>query len=233
MATFAQIAQRHGLALVEDCCHSHLATCAGRPVGTFGAAGAFSFYPTKNLGAIGDAGAVITTDKSLADRVRRLRNGGQATRYDHVEAGVNSRLDELQAAVLRARLPFLRGVDGSSTNTGSALPYAPLGGPGCRTARARPRPRVSSIPSRDRRRRPALQAHLASQGFDTLIHYPVPIPRLPALASVDPADCPVASQLCDEVLSLPLYPSLTDDDVSAGADAVCRFASRRGAGVGH
>ena len=108
MASLAALASRKGLALVEDCCQAHLATCGGQPVGTFGAAGAFSFYPTKNLGALGDGGAVITRDPALAERIRRLRNGGQAGRYDHVEPGVNSRLDDLQAAVLRARLPLLR-----------------------------------------------------------------------------------------------------------------------------
>src|SRR5687768_13637827 len=107
MPALAALASRRGLALVEDCCEAHLATCGGRPVGTFGAAGAFSFYPTKNLGALGDGGAVITRDASLADRIMRLRNGGQTERYRHVDQGVNSRLDEIQAAVLRARLPLL------------------------------------------------------------------------------------------------------------------------------
>ncbi len=103
----SRVAQRHGLAVIEDCCQAHLATCAGVPVGTRGFGGAFSFYPTKNLGALGDGGAVVTGDDAVAARVRRLRNGGQADRYHHVEAGINSRLDELQAAVLRARLPRL------------------------------------------------------------------------------------------------------------------------------
>ena len=109
MDAIARIAARHGLAIVEDCCQAHLATAGGRPVGTIGVAGAFSFYPTKNLGALGDGGAVVTNDPALADRVKRLRNGGQTDRYHHREAGINSRLDEMQAAVLRARLPRLRG----------------------------------------------------------------------------------------------------------------------------
>src|SRR5688500_11967403 len=109
MPALAGIAARRGLLLVEDCCQAHLATAAGKPVGTWGAAGAFSFYPTKNLGALGDAGAVITNDASLAAKLRRLRNGGQTSRYQHPEFGVNSRLDEMQAAILRARLPRLAG----------------------------------------------------------------------------------------------------------------------------
>src|SRR5690606_25361567 len=108
MTAIASVAARHNLAIVEDCCQAHLATCAGQPVGTFGAAAAYSFYPTKNLGALGDGGALTMTDEGLAERARRLRNGGQSTRYHHDEFGVNSRLDELQAAILRVRLPYLQ-----------------------------------------------------------------------------------------------------------------------------
>src|SRR5262245_45891777 len=107
MAAIERIAVKHGLAIVEDCCQAHLAACNGRAVGTIGLAGAFSFYPTKNLGALGDGGAVVTNDRALADRLRRLRNGGQSSHYRHDEFGVNSRLDELQAAILRARLAYL------------------------------------------------------------------------------------------------------------------------------
>src|SRR5205823_8967726 len=108
MTALERIASRHQLTVVEDCCQAHLATVGGRPVGTIGVAGAFSFYPTKNLGALGDGGAIVTNDRALAERLARLRNGGQTDRYRHAEPGVNSRLDEMQAAVLRARLPFLR-----------------------------------------------------------------------------------------------------------------------------
>ena len=109
MDAIARVAARHGLAVVEDACQAHLATVAGRPVGRGSAAAAYSFYPTKNLGALGDGGAVTTDDAALAERVRRLRNGGQSSRYHHDERGVNSRLDELQAAILRARLTGLAG----------------------------------------------------------------------------------------------------------------------------
>jgi dTDP-4-amino-4,6-dideoxygalactose transaminase len=102
MSRFAAIAERHHLALIEDACQAHFSLADDRPVGTIGVAGAFSFYPTKNLGALGDGGAVITNDAGLAERIRRLRNGGQRDRYHHIEFGVNSRLDEMQAAILRA-----------------------------------------------------------------------------------------------------------------------------------
>jgi len=107
MDALASIASKHGLALVEDACQAHLGTAAGRPLGTLGVAGAFSFYPTKNLGALGDGGAIVTNDAALCARLKRLRNGGQSDRYHHVEFGINSRLDEMQAAILRARLPYL------------------------------------------------------------------------------------------------------------------------------
>jgi dTDP-4-amino-4,6-dideoxygalactose transaminase len=102
-----EVASRHRLAVVEDACQAHFATANGRPVGTIGIAGAFSFYPTKSLGALGDGGAIVTNDGDLAAKLRRLRNGGQTDRYHHLEAGINSRLDEMQAAILRARLPYM------------------------------------------------------------------------------------------------------------------------------
>lgn len=222
MAAFSALTQRKGLALVEDCCQAHLATCAGGPVGTFGAGGAFSFYPTKNLGALGDAGAVITSDAGLADRIRRLRNGGQIDRYRHVEAGVNSRLDELQAAILRARLPHLARYTGirrslASTYranlTGASVTVPPELDPG----------HVYHLFPVRTSRRSALQAHLSSAGIETLVHYPIPIPRQPAFATVNPAECPIADRVCSEVLSLPLHAALHPIELTRITDAVQSF----------
>jgi dTDP-4-amino-4,6-dideoxygalactose transaminase len=226
MTAIAEIADRRRLAIVEDCCQAHLATCGGRPVGTFGAAGAFSFYPTKNLGALGDGGAIVTSDAALADRLRRLRNGGQTDRYHHAEPGVNSRLDEMQAAILRARLPFLAGW--TARRRAIAARYRrSLAGDA-----VTPVPEIDAghvyhlfvvrTPGRD-----ALRAHLAARGIETLIHYPVPVPRQPALAAAQPADCPLAARACDEILSLPLHPALSDDDVEFIAEAVDAFAIER------
>jgi dTDP-4-amino-4,6-dideoxygalactose transaminase len=218
MHALSSVAERHDLALVEDCCQAHLATCDGQPVGSFGAAAAYSFYPTKNLGALGDGGAITTGDPQLAARIRRLRNGGQTDRYHHAEFGVNSRLDEIQAAVLRARLAFLpnwisrRRELASEYRRRLADARAISIPPECDSGHV-----YHLFPVRSTQR-DAVQSRLHSAGIETLIHYPVPISKQPALATEQPADCPVANRVCDEVFSLPLYPALP-------ADAIDRVAA--------
>jgi dTDP-3-amino-3,4,6-trideoxy-alpha-D-glucose transaminase len=219
MPAIAAVAARHGLLVIEDCCQAHMATCAGRPVGSFGAAAAYSFYPTKNLGALGDGGAVTTGDRTIAAHLRRLRNGGQTDRYRHEEFGVNSRLDEMQAAVLRARL--VRLPRWTEQRRALAAEYR---------RRLTDAP-VTVPPERDpghvyhlfpvlSQNRTALQAQIASRGVETLIHYPVPIPRQAALRSERPADCPVANRVCDEVFSLPLHPGMTPAAIAEVAAAL-------------
>ena len=222
MRAFESIASRHNLALVEDAAQAHSGTAEGRPVGTIGIAGATSFYPTKNLGALGDGGAVLTRDAGLAARVKRLRNGGQTSRYHHQEPGANSRLDEIQAAILRARLSFLpkwtsrrRAIAGRYRNDLSS-------------------PEIIVPPELDAGHvyhlfpilaphRSAFQKHASALGVDTLIHYPVPIPRQPALAGTNPAICSHADRICGEIVSLPLYPSLSDVQISAVVEVVSGF----------
>lgn len=215
------VAQRHGLAIIEDCCQAHLATCGGAPVGTRGVGGAFSFYPTKNLGALGDGGAIVTNDPGIADRVRRLRNGGQADRYDHVEAGINSRLDEIQAAVLRARLPRLAGWTARRRALAAAyreqLPAWLTAVPEFDAGHV-----YHLFPVRSERRH-ELQEHLRGAGIETLIHYPVPLPAQQAFAPLAPADCPVATRASREVLSLPLHPRLEHADVVRVTEAARAF----------
>jgi dTDP-4-amino-4,6-dideoxygalactose transaminase len=223
MPAIMAAAARHGLTVVEDCCQAHLATCGGRAVGTFGAAGAFSFYPTKNLGALGDGGALVTSDAALAERVRRLRNGGQRTRYHHDAFGVNSRLDELQAAVLRERLAFLpRWTEARRARALAyrrALARAPVVvPPECDPGHVYHLFVVRS-PERDR-----LQQFLLARGIETLVHYPVPIPRQPALQAEQPSQCPLADRICAELVSLPLYPSLDLTRVAEVAEGICAFA---------
>jgi dTDP-4-amino-4,6-dideoxygalactose transaminase len=220
MTAISAIGSRHSLAIVEDCCQAHLATCEGRPVGSFGVAAAYSFYPTKNLGALGDGGAMTFADASLADKAKRLRNGGQTNKYQHSEFGVNSRLDEMQAAILRVRLTFL--AQWTDTRRALARTYRQeLTGPLAVTVPGEHDGghvyHLFPVLSPDRER---VRARLGAAGIETLIHYPVPIPRQPALASEAPADCPVADRICAEVFSLPLYPALPAASVRQVAAAL-------------
>jgi dTDP-4-amino-4,6-dideoxygalactose transaminase len=222
MAAFDAVARRHNLAIVEDACQAHLATCAGRPVGSFGAAAAFSFYPTKNLGALGDGGAVVTNDAGLASRLRRLRNGGQRERYHHLEFGVNSRLDEIQAAILRARLAFLPGWTARRRTLAAAYRRA-LDGAAVTVPAERDPGHVYHLFPILTDRRDALRTHLADRGIGTLVHYPVALTHQPALAAYATGECPVAARVARKTCSLPLHPRLSDADVAAVADAVRAF----------
>jgi dTDP-4-amino-4,6-dideoxygalactose transaminase len=222
MTPLLALAEQHHLAVVEDCAQAHLCTSEGRPVGTMGIAGAFSFYPTKNLGALGDGGAVVTRDAALAQRLRRLRNGGQTTRYHHEEAGANSRLDELQAAVLRARLPYLAGWTARRREIARAYREG-LAGTAVHVPPQCDDGHVYHLFPVLTPQRTAFQAHLLARGVETLIHYPVPIPRQPALAAIHPQQCAGADRVCSEVCSLPMYPSLSDREVDRVIASVRSF----------
>ncbi len=225
MPALVQVAARHRLLVVEDCCQAHLATCGGKPVGSFGAAAAYSFYPTKNLGALGDGGAITTADADLAARLKRLRNGGQTATYQHAEFGFNTRLDEMQAAILRARLAWLPGWTGERRALAAEYRRHLAGAP------------VTVPPEHDTGHvyhlfpilssdRDALRAHLKARGVETLVHYPVPIPRQPALASERPEQCPIADRVCREILSLPLHPGMTREAVEEVAAALQAVPAR-------
>jgi dTDP-4-amino-4,6-dideoxygalactose transaminase len=222
MTALTRVAARHHLAIVEDCCQAHLATVEGRRVGTIGAAGAFSFYPTKNLGALGDGGAVVTNDQALAERVRRLRNGGQTDRYHHQDAGINSRLDEMQAAILRARLPFLTAWTTRRRHLASLYRSALTGTSVDVPIEADSGHAYHLFVIRSSRR-DALARHLRERGVETLVHYPVPVSEQAAMAAAKPAPCPCAASACAEVLSLPLHPGITDPEASAVVTAVRDF----------
>jgi dTDP-4-amino-4,6-dideoxygalactose transaminase len=223
MPALAAIAERHSLLLIEDCAQAHGAKLDGRLVGTLGHLGAFSFYPTKNLGACGDGGAVITRDPQLAARLRRLRTYGQASRYRHVERGVNSRLDEIQAAILGVKLQRLD--EHNAIRRVLAARYDRLLEhvlrPAVRGSRAATyhvhHLYVIRHPARD-----ALQARLRNRGVETLIHYPVPVHLQEAYADLGfrRGDLPVTERIADEVLSLPMYVGLSLADVDAVAHAV-------------
>ena len=211
MPALMAIAARHQLAIVEDCCQAHLATCGGVPVGTFGIGGAFSFYPTKNLGALGDGGAAITNDRAVAERVKRLRNGGQTSRYVHVEAGINSRLDEIQAAVLRARLPLLS--EWTRRRRELAALYRRSLPSGIRPILERDPGHVYHLYPVRASGRQGLQAAMTAAGVETLIHYPVTLNQQTAFAACRALECPIAARATRELLSLPLHPGLQDADV--------------------
>jgi dTDP-4-amino-4,6-dideoxygalactose transaminase len=227
-----ELCEPRGIAVVEDCAQAHGAAVRGRRAGTIGAAGAFSFYPTKNLGALGDGGAVVTGDAELAERLRLLRLYGQTDRYRHESFGVNSRLDELQAAILRAKLPHLAAWTDRRREIAATYFAALRDGPVDPLAELPDRRHVFHLyvvraPDRDR-----LQADLAERGVATLIHYPIPIHRQTPFTALGDGPVPLerAEALCDEVLSLPLYPGLTDDEVGSVAAAVAEAAAAQPGG---
>ncbi len=229
----ARLASERGAVLLEDCAQSHGASSRGRRTGGFGLAASFSFYPTKNLGAYGDGGAVATSDPAVAARLRALRQYGYgygygygSSRRDVAEVeGRNSRLDELQAAILRVKLPGLE--EGNARRREIARLYdAAFRGLPVTTlaARAESVPAAHLYPIRTPRR-DALGARLAAQGIETGIHYPVPLHLQPAYAFLGggPSDFPVSEDACRTVLSLPLHPSLGDEEVETVARAVREF----------
>jgi dTDP-3-amino-3,4,6-trideoxy-alpha-D-glucose transaminase len=217
LTALEQIASRHGLALLEDACQAHGTRRAGRHAGTFGIAGCFSFYPTKNLGALGDGGLLVTGDSRLAERARMLRHGGQSRTYRHELLGVNSRLDELQAAVLRVKLELLEGRNDRRRALASRYEQELSGlrlrivavDPACEPNRHLFVVRLESEEERDR-----FRSFLADRGVQTLVHYPAPLPDQPALARfARPQErFPAASAAAREIVSLPLYPELSDPE---------------------
>lgn len=221
-----------GLCLIEDAAQAQGAHHGGRALGRFGAMGAFSFYPGKNLGAFGDAGAVITDDPALAQALRERRNYGSRERYAHDSLGTNSRLDELQAAFLRVRLARLgahnrRRAEVAARYSAQLAGLAACADPAAPARVVLPATRpgdtpawhlyVVRTPERD-----ALQASLARQGIDTLVHYPRPVYRFAPFAHLGPAHRTASDALCEQILSLPLGPHLSDAQV----DAVCAAIHR-------
>jgi dTDP-4-amino-4,6-dideoxygalactose transaminase len=209
------IARQHDLKVIEDAAQAHGAEYKGRNAGTLGDVACFSFYPSKNLGAFGDAGMVVTDDEALAEKVRMLRHGGQRGRYEHVLLGLNSRLDELQAAILRVKLTHLDEWNARRRHL-AALYTALLGDSAVDPPLEIPNVKhvyhlyVIRTPDRD-----ALQQYLDEQGVGTAIHYPTPIHLQGAYCSlgIAPGSFPEAERAAQQILSLPIYPELTDTKV--------------------
>lgn len=224
----AAAAEKYGLAVVEDSAQAHGAAVRGRRAGGLGLAAAFSFYPGKNLGALGDGGAVTTDDGEVAERLRALRNYGSPVKYRHDLKGTNSRLDELQAAILRVKLRRL-GEDNARRREIAAIYEAAIRHPDV----TRPGPPADAqshvwhlyvVRATDR---DGLQGWLASQGVEALVHYPVPPHRQRAYAELAHHSLPVTERLAAEVLSLPMGPTLSDEQAQHVVDAVNRWPGPR------
>lgn len=212
VAGIEALTRKHNLKVVEDAAQAHGARLHGRRVGSFGHAAAFSFYPSKNLGALGDGGAVVTSDAAVAKRVRYLRNYGSSRKYIHETKGTNSRLDELQAAVLRTKLPSLDR-DNDRRRKMAQIYLRTISHGAIRL------PRVSEggdpvwhlfvvrCQQRDN-----LARYLADSGVETMIHYPVPIHRQLAFSELSELSLPVTGTLSQEILSLPISPVLSEAD---------------------
>jgi dTDP-4-amino-4,6-dideoxygalactose transaminase len=224
MEAIMRVAQKYNLLVVEDAAQAHGARLDDRPAGSWGDAAAFSFYPGKNLGALGDGGAVTTNHRELRDKLIALRNYGSHQKYVHTYRGINSRLDEIQAAVLRIKLRYLdqdnvrrsaiadRYLNGIR-HEGIVLP----------SKASSAEEHVWHLFVVRSRHRDALQQHLQQQGIQTLIHYPIPPHIQTAYRQYHDLSLPVTEAISDEVLSLPISPVMTDDEVARVIDAVNMF----------
>ena len=223
MTRILAIAAKHDLLVIEDCAQAHYAVWRGQRVGTFGAAATFSFYPGKNLGAYGDAGAIVTNDAQLASRMRMYANHGSLRKHEHRMEGINSRLDALQAAILSAKLPHIHDWTRARQQVASWYDEALRGIAGVQIPRVRESAMhvwhlyVVQVEDRD-----AVAARLAARGIQTGVHYPVPLPLLQAYSRLNarPEQFPVAARNAARILSLPIYPELTRQQVEFVADSL-------------
>lgn len=231
MPAILEIARRYELLVIEDCAQAHGAALAGHRVGTWGHLATFSFYPTKNLGALGDGGAVVTNDARLAENVRLVREYGWRERYVSQLAGMNSRLDELQAAILRVKLPHLDGENARRREI--AAVYDRMLAETDRVERPGRRAGVDhvfhlyAIRSRNRDQ---LQEYLKAHAIGTLIHYPVPVHQQPAYRDRVPLGAgglPHTEQVCREILSLPMYPQMTDEQARYVGQTIIGWCDQR------
>lgn len=225
MGKIMEAAQRHNLYVVEDCAQSHKTTWKNKHAGTFGNIGCFSFYPTKGLGAFGDAGAIITDDDKLAEDCRMFRNYGSRHRYENEVVGANSRLDELQAGLLRVKLKHLDEMNKEREIIAERY-NAEINNPGIQLPKVRPQSSstwhqyVVHCKKRDE-----LQQYLAEKGVGSIIHYPIPphLSQAYEYLGYKKGDFPIAEMYADEVLSLPMYNGITEDEVNYVINAVNGF----------
>lgn len=224
MEAISDIASRHGLIVIEDAAQAHGAKIGERRAGAHGYAAAFSFYPTKNLGALGDGGAVVSDDAGLIERVKELRQGGHPQALGNKVTGRNSRLDEMQAAILSVKLTRLD--EWNRRRRRLAEEYRILLEKSRNVRCPQPLDPASHVfhlyvvqhPSRDR-----LMAHLSASGIQTLLHYPYLLHQQPLFQNDNRRALPVAESLVNKILSLPLYPQLSFDEINAVANAITSF----------
>lgn len=229
MDRIMSIAQRHHLWVLEDCAQAHLARYKGQLVGTFGDAASFSFYPGKNLGAMGDAGAIVTNDKALADKMAMFARHGGLQKGQHQIEGINSRLDGLQAGILSVKLPYL--LDWTKARQGRAARYSEL------LSKVRGvevpfvedgREHVWHLYVIKHGNRDALARYLNDQGIQTVINYPVALPYLPAYSRLGhvPDEFPNAYSNQSRILSIPIYPELTDSQMDVVVTGIADFCQQ-------
>ncbi len=227
MDPIMEIADNHGLWIIEDCAQAHLAEISDRKIGTFGAAATFSFYPGKNLGAMGDAGAIVTNDEALANSMAMFSRHGGLSKGDHQIEGINSRMDGLQAAILNVKLPHLRAWTARRQALAAAYNAALARSDTLTLPRASAG--VSAVWHLYVLRSPAraeLEAHLKSYGIGTARNYPNALPFLPCYARLQhrPEDFPVAYTLAEEGLSIPIFAEMTDEQLQQVVDVIRGFA---------
>jgi dTDP-4-amino-4,6-dideoxygalactose transaminase len=227
MRAIGEIASHYKLTVIEDAAQAHGASSQGKCIGVHSLAAAFSFYPTKNLGAVGDGGAVVSNDVGLIERIKILRQGGNAKALQGGDIGRNSRLDELQAALLRVKLRYLKKWNSQRQNLAqlyqerlrasecSFLPLAPT----------RPATHAYHLYVIQHPERARLRKHLAERGIETLIHYPYLLHQQPLFHRNEQPALPVAERVAEKILSLPLYPQLSVAEVYAVCDAIIEFRS--------
>ena len=227
MEAILAVARQHHLYVIEDACQAHGAALGANKAGSWGDAGCFSFYPGKNLGAYGDGGAVVTNNADLAEKIRLLRNIGQQKKYLHTQVGYNSRLDTLQAAVLRVKLRHLD--DWNARRRAAALQYherlagleviLPAEKPGAK--------HVRHLYVIQHQRRDPLQEFLKAQGIACGIHYPVPLPQQQPYRGIRtvPQNVPVTSALAQNIISLPLYPEISEEQIDRVVRALKQFGA--------
>ena len=216
------LARRHNLFVIEDCAQAHGARYKGKRVGTLGDAAAFSFYPTKNLGAVGDGGAVVTNNPVVANRLKMLRQYGWQRRYISDFSGYNSRLDELQAALLRVKLRYLDNFNATRRHLAELynqrLAHLPLTLP---TIEPNCEP-VFHLYVIQTDQRDGLQSYLTKQGIGTAVHYPVPVHRQPAYHRLgyEVGSLPMTEEVCGDILSLPIHPHMSKTEVESVSQAI-------------